>query len=242
MSRADDSQRVAQIAITLDLEMSAEYPRRGMTEWNYRKGDLDEATKRYSLQAGELVKKYGGVLHFFCVGQVLEQPSVDWLKALAAAGHPIGNHTYDHISLKAAKREELQFRFQRAPWLTGDKSVPELIRDNIAVTTKAMVQGAGITPNGFRTPGGFANGLTDRPDLQQLLLDLGFSWVSSKYPAHQSGRPKVVPDDAVFADIVRAQTDSQPFAYPSGLIEVPMSPISDVTAFRTNYWKRDYFL
>ncbi|MDB5338236.1 MAG: putative xylanase/chitin deacetylase [Planctomycetaceae bacterium] len=242
MSRADDGQRVAQIAITLDLEMSAEYPRRGMTEWNYRKGDLDEATKRYSLQAGELVKKSGGVLHFFCVGQSFEQPSIDWLKELSAAGHPIGNHTYDHIFVKAAKLEELQFRFRRAPWLTGDKSVPDLIRDNIAVTTKAMKTAAGIIPNGFRTPGGFANGLTDRPDLQQMLLDLGFTWVSSKYPAHQTGRPKEAPGDEVFADIVRAQKDAQPFAYPSGLIEIPMSPISDVGAFRTNYWKREYFL
>ena len=242
ISQAEDSQRIAQIAITLDLEMSAEYPKRGMTEWNYRKGDLDDATKKYALQAGELVKKYGGVLHYFCVGQVLEHPSVDWLKELAAAGHPIGNHTYDHVNLRASKPEELQFRFKRAPWLIGGKSVADVIRENIAITTQAMIAATGITPNGFRTPGGFPNGLTDRPDLQQLLLDLGFTWVSSKYPGHQSGRPKEIPSDAVFADIVRAQKDAQPFAYPSGLIEVPMSPISDVGAFRTNYWKREFFL
>ena len=36
--------------------------------------------------------------------------------------------------------------------------------------------------------------------------------------------------------------DAQPLVYPSGLIEIPMSPISDVTAFRSNYWKLDYFL
>ena len=242
ISRADEGRPPAQIAISLDLEMSAEYPQRGMTEWNYRKGDLDDATKKYALQAGELVKKHGGVLHYFCVGQVLEQPDVTWLKALAAAGHPIGNHTYDHIFLKAAKAEELQFRVRRAPWLVGSKTVPEFIRDNIAVTTRAMQERAGITPNGFRTPGGFGNGLSDRPDLQQMLLDLGFTWVSSKYPAHHSGRPKEVPGEEVFADIVRAQKEAQPFAYPSGLIEVPMSPISDVTAFRSNYWQREYFL
>lgn len=242
MSRAADSPRPALIAISLDLEMSAEYPRRGMTEWNYRKGDLDDATKQYALQAGELVKKWGGVLHYFCVGQVLEHPNVDWLKQLAAAGHPIGNHTYDHVFIKATKLDEIQFRFKRAPWLTRGKTVPEILRDNIAITTKAMQDGAGITPNGFRTPGGFNNGLTDRPDLQQMLLDLGFTWVSSRYPAHKAGRPKEAPGEDVFADILRAQKDAQPFVYPSGLIEVPMSPISDVGAFRTNYWKREHFL
>src|SRR5213083_1220611 len=30
--------------------------------------------------------------------------------------------------------------------------------------------------------------------------------------------------------------------YPSALVEVPMSPISDVTAFRTHNWKLDWFL
>ena len=242
MSRADETQRVAQIAITLDLEMSAEYPRRGMTEWNYRKGDLDDATKQYAVRAGELVKKYGGVLHYFCVGQVFEQPNVDWLKQLAAAGHPIGNHTYDHIFLRATRVEDLQFRFRRAPWLLADKKLPDLIRENIVITTKAMQSVAGITPNGFRTPGGFSDGLADRPDLQQMLLDLGFTWVSSKYPAHQAGRPKEAPGDEVFADILRAQKDAQPFVYPTGLIEIPMSPISDVGGFRTYYWKREYFL
>src|SRR5215218_2350137 len=85
-----DRPRKALIAITLDLEMSAQYPRRDMTEWNYRKGDLDDATKKYALDAGRLVKKRGGLIHYFCVGRVLEQPDVGWLKDLAAAGHPIG--------------------------------------------------------------------------------------------------------------------------------------------------------
>src|SRR3954466_5724739 len=102
MSRAEGNERQALIGISLDLEMSAEYPVRGNTEWNYRKGDLDDATKQYSLRAGDLVKKRGGVLHYFWLGQVFEQADVGWLKELAAAGHPMGNHTYDHVFLKAA--------------------------------------------------------------------------------------------------------------------------------------------
>src|SRR5947209_17565516 len=144
----------ALVAITLDLEMSAEYPRRGMTEWNYRKGDLDADTKRYAVKAAEVVKDRGGRIHFFAVGQTLEQEDVGWLKDLAAAGHPVGNHTYDHVNLLATKPEDVQFRFRRAPWLVRGKTVAEVIEDNIATTTVALRERCGITANGFRTPGG----------------------------------------------------------------------------------------
>jgi peptidoglycan/xylan/chitin deacetylase (PgdA/CDA1 family) len=234
--------RKALVAITLDLEMSAEYPRRGMTEWNYRKGDLDADTKRYAVKVAEIVKDRGGRIHFFAVGQTLEQEDVGWLKDLAAAGHPVGNHTYDHVNLLAAKPEDVQFRFRRAPWLIRGRTVADVIEDNIATTTLALKERCGITPAGFRTPGGFHRGLKDRPDLQKMLLKQGFTWVSSLYPAHTCGTPKQPPGDAVYADIVRAQAEAQPFAYPSGLVEVPMSPVSDVTAFRAHYWKLDWFL
>ena len=232
----------ALIAITLDLEMSAEYPKRGVTEWNYRKGELDADTKKYATAAAKVAKDRGGLIHFFAVGSTLEQEDVGWLKDLAAAGHPVGNHTYDHVYLLAQKPEEIQFRFKRAPWLIRDKTVAQVIEDNIATTTVALKERCGITPNGFRTPGGFRDGLKSRDDLQKMLLKQGFTWCSSLYPTHTCGKPKEEPTDAVFADIVKASAAAQPFAYPSGLIEVPMSPISDVNAFRTHYWKLDWFL
>ncbi|MDB5310127.1 MAG: putative xylanase/chitin deacetylase [Gemmataceae bacterium] len=234
--------RKALVAITLDLEMSAEYPKRGMTEWNYRKGELDADTKKYAVEAAKVAKDRGGLIHFFAVGQSLEQEDVGWLKALDAAGHPVGNHTYDHVNLKATKPEDVQFRFRRAPWLLRDRPVADVIEDNVAATTTALKARCGITPNGFRTPGGFHDGLADRPDLQKMLLKQGFAWVSSLYPAHKSGTPKQPPGDDVYADIVRGQAAAQPFVYPTGLVEVPMSPVSDVTAFRTHYWKLDWFL
>ncbi len=239
---AEPKKPSAQIAITLDLEMSAQYPRRDITEWNYEKGNLDEATKDYAVRAAKLVKELGGVIHFFCVGRVLEQPSAEWLKEIAALGCPIGNHTYDHVYLLAKKPEEIQFRFQRSPWLIAGRKPEEVIRENIRLCSEAMKTRAGIAPNGFRTPGGFANGLDGRVDIQHMLLDLGFKWVSSKYPAHATGKPKEEPSAEVYADIVRAQSSAQPYVYENGLVEIPMSPISDVGAFRTNYWKLDWFL
>lgn len=241
-SVAQPRPRPALVAITLDLEMSAEYPRRGMTEWNYRKGDLDADTKRYAVRAAEVAKGLGAVVHFFALGQTLEQEDVGWLKDLAAAGHPVGNHTYDHVNLLAQKPEDIQFRFRRAPWLVRGRTVAEVIEQNIEATTAALKERCGITPNGFRTPGGFPTGLRDRADLQRLLQRQGFTWVSSLYPPHPCGTPKVEPGEEVYAAVVRAQAAAQPFAYPSGLVEVPMSPVSDVTAFRTHYWKLEWFL
>jgi len=200
----------AQIAITFDLEMSRHYPKRGMTEWDYQKGNLDEATKQYSVNAARLVKKRGGKIHFFCVGRVLEQANIDWLLEIAKTGHPIGNHTYDHINITAKTAAATQFRFQRAPWLVANQTAEQVIRKNIEMTTGAMKERAGIIPNGFRTPGGFSNGLNDREDLQQILLDCGFTWVSCKYPRHLSGEPKKEPSPEVYADIVRAQREAQP--------------------------------
>jgi len=95
---------------------------------------------------------------------------------------------------------------------------------------------------GFRTPGGFANGLADRPDVQQILTDMGFTWVSSKYPAHATTDAGAEPTQAVYDNLVKAQAEAQPFVYPKGLIEVPMSPISDIGAFRGGRWRLDWFL
>ena len=82
----------------------------------------------------------------------------------------------------------------------------------------------------------------DVPEIQQLLIDQGYRWVSSLYPAHRAAITDEASWHDVRADIVAQQQASQPFVYPSGLIEIPMSPVSDVTAFRAHQWKLDQFL
>jgi hypothetical protein len=181
------------------------------------------------------------VIHSFCVGRVLEQQSADWLKKIAAAGHPIGNHTYDHVNVLAKKPDDIQSRFRAAPWLIQGRTPTQVIRENIAMTTLAMKERAGIRPHGFRTPGGFRGGLKGRPDIQKMLLDLGFKWCSSHYPPHPMAR-ETKPSAKVLEGIAAAQVQAQPWVYPSGLIEVPMSPISDVTGFRGGRWKLDWYL
>lgn len=239
--RAAESDQ-ALVAITFDLEMSANFPTRDVTHWNFEKGNLNDATKQYSVEAARIVKRAGGVLHFFAVGQVFEQASVDWLKQIVQDGHPVGNHTYDHVNVTATEVKDLQFRFQRAPWLLRGQSVADAIRENIQLTNKAMKARLGIDPAGFRTPGGFGNGLRDHPSIRAMLLEIGFDWISSLYPAHPYGEPMQEPSAAVLEGIVAAQANAQPFVYPDGLIEIPMTPISDIGAFRTGQWKLEWFL
>ena len=231
----------AQIAITLDLEMSRNFPVWEEMRWDYEKGNLNEETKAYTVEACRRVKAHGGVLHTFCVARVCEQENLDWLRGIAQAGHPIGNHTYDHVNVRATELEDVQFRFRRAPWLAGGRTAAELIRENIRLANEAIKTRIGVTPAGFRTPGGFNDGLAGREDVQRMLMELGFTWVSSMYPAHPVGAAMQKPTAAALEAIVAAQQKCQPFVYPTGLVEVPMSPISDIGAFRTGRWKLEWF-
>jgi hypothetical protein len=232
----------ALVAITLDLEMSRNFPMWEDTHWDYEKGNLNEETKKYAVEASKRVKAAGGVVHFFAVGRVFEQESAAWLKEIAQAGHPVGNHTYDHVNVLATKPEDIQLRFKRSPWLIDGQKPMDVIRENIRLTTAALKTRIGVDPAGFRTPGGFHDGLTGRTDVQLMLSELGFTWVSSKYPAHPVGEPKSEPTQAIYEGIIKAQAAAQPFIYPKGLIEVPMSPISDIGAFRGGRWKLEWFL
>jgi hypothetical protein len=146
------------------------------------------------------------------------------------------------VNVKATRGEEIQFRFKRAPWLIEGKTPAEVIRENVRLTSAALKTRLGTTPAGFRTPGGFSTGLGDRPDVQRMLLDLGFTWVSSRYPSHAGSEPGKEPGRDVRESILKAQEAAQPFVYPGGLVEVPMSPITDIVAFRTGRWKLDWFL
>ena len=46
---ADDNK--ALIAVTLDLEMSRNFPTWEQTHWDYKKGNLNDETKKYTLEA-----------------------------------------------------------------------------------------------------------------------------------------------------------------------------------------------
>ncbi|HUS06660.1 MAG TPA: polysaccharide deacetylase family protein [Bryobacteraceae bacterium] len=243
--------RKALVSITLDLEMARNYPTWDETEWDYEKGNLSPAVKQYAVEAARRVKAKGGIIHFFAVGRVFEQPDIAWLQQIVRTGHLVGNHTYDHINLRSTSLDGIQPRFRRAPWLVEGRRPIDVIAENIRMTSQAIRRRLGVEPAGFRAPGGFPEGLGNHLEVQRMLLEQGFQWASTKYVSH-SGIPPYNPNGGlelvrepapeVFASVLAAQEPSQPSIYRTGLIEVPMCPISDLIAFRTAHWKLDYFL
>src|SRR5438552_1116021 len=105
----------ALVAITLDLEMSRNFPTWNDMHWDYEKGNLNEETKRYAVEGCRRIRQAGGVAHCFAVGRVFEQADASWLRGIVQAGHAVGNHTYDHVNLLAQWPEAIQFRFRRCP-------------------------------------------------------------------------------------------------------------------------------
>ena len=105
----------AQIAITLDLEMSRKYPTRDMMEWDFQKGNLNEPTKNYSLAAARLTRDLGGLIHFFCVGRVLEQANIDWLKQIAEMGlaqeQEVTRCIHELVDLALSEKDHTSNRF-----------------------------------------------------------------------------------------------------------------------------------
>jgi hypothetical protein len=61
--------------------------------------------------------------------------------------------------------------------LIEGKAPTEVIAANIRVAESALKRRIGIAPAGFPTPGGFNDGLADRPDLQSMLQKMGYKSV-----------------------------------------------------------------
>ena len=158
-------------------------------------------------------------------------------------GHSVGNHTCDHVNVLATRPDQIQPRFARAPWLLRGREPLDFLRENISMTSEAMRNRLGVDPAGFRTPGGFPQGLSGRADLQRMLVEQGFGWVSGKYARHPIGPVGDEPSNTVLDGIRKAQSESQPFRYPeTNLLEIPMSPVSDIGAFRNSRWPLSGFL
>lgn len=87
----------------------------------------------YTEEILDLLDEYGAKATFFCVGSCVEQyPSVT--AAVVARGHELGNHTFDHVNLRA--------------------SSVELCRGQLRDTERAIYDAAQVTPRLLRPPEG----------------------------------------------------------------------------------------
>jgi len=156
--------------------------------------------KEYMLKLCDTAEKFGVQLHFFQIGNGLEpDQDVSYLEEILRRGHLVDNHTYSHL-----------------PLITGDI---DTLDKELATTNRLMKERLGWTCTVLRGPGGYQNGVQDCPANQEIILKNGFRWVSSQYDGTLGQRGL---DDAI-----AAPSRHHPYAYPNGLIEIPIQGFTD---------------
>ena len=131
---------------------------------------------------------------YFVVGQVFEQTGYHLAEEPLRPGRTSGGQPHLRPCQRESEtaRRHPSFGLSRArTWLIEGKKPHEVIRENVRLTSVAATEDpAGNRPGQLPHAGGFSEGLSDRPDVQLMLRKMGFSWVSSKYPAHPLGEAR----------------------------------------------------
>lgn len=201
---------------------------------------LDADSKQYVLKMHEVARSYNVHPYFLLVGSSLEDPDIDYLKELVAAGHEVGNHTYTHSNVKAKTIASLQAVYASAPWLAHGRTPLQVIQDEVRATNAAIRERLGVTVTDFGTPGAFSTGLNDVPEVQSLLKEEGFTHITSHY-LHPAPRGAKRPPLAQVEAALRKNIDKlQPYRYPNGLLEIAPMALTDIAAFRVldlDHWE-----
>ena len=213
------------------VEMCTNFPY-WTSQWNHLKGALDADSKQYVLKMHEVARSYGVHLYFLLVGSSFEDPDIDYLKQLVAAGHEVGNHTYTHLNVKAKTVESLQAVYASAPWRANGRTPLQVIHDEVRATNAAIRERLGVRVTGFGTPGAFSTGLHDVPEVQALLKDEGFTHVTSHYLSPAPRGAKRPPLDQLETAMRKNIDRLQPYRYPNGLLEIAPMALTDIAAFR----------
>jgi len=161
----------------------------------------------YMLRLCDTAERHDVALHFFKIANGLE-PDVDagHLEEILARGHVVDSHTYSHV-----------------PLVTDDL---EALDDEVSRANRLLRERLGVTSTVLRGPGGYAEGLRGLPENQRIILDKGFRWVSGEYSDNlRSGE---------LGAAVRNPSVDVPYAYDSGLIELPIQTWTDRSFFDTH--------
>jgi peptidoglycan-N-acetylglucosamine deacetylase len=135
-------------------------------QWSYMKTHGDAGWEDYPTYLDivvprvlEMLRKYHLSITFFIVGQdAALDKNRDALRSIAAAGHEIGNHSFQH-----------------EPWL--HLYSPEEIEKELAIAESAIENATGMRPIGFRGPGFSLSDAT-----LQVLSQRGYAYDASTFP------------------------------------------------------------
>ncbi len=168
-------------------------------------GRIIPEVQEYTLGLCSVAEEFDVRLHFFFVGNGFEQ-TFDCLKEVLDRGHVVDNHTYSHL-----------------PLLTDDV---QKLDEELAKVNGLFEERLGWTSTVLRGPGGYQNGLDGRPENQEVILKNGFKWVSCRFDGTNLKDREYV---------LRSPEINVPYAYPSGLVEIPFQGFTDRSFFDNVY-------
>lgn len=170
-------------------------------------GRIMHPLRAYTLGLCDTAEEFGVQLHFFYVVNGLEDPDIQYLHEILQRGHVIDNHTYSHMLLNYPDANRLSWELSTA--------------------NRALESRLGVRSTVLRGPGGLPTGLDRIPTNQEIILANGFSWVSSHMESTMGKYGN--------AHDIAAPARLQPYAYPSGLIEIPIQGWMDRIFFDFEY-------
>jgi peptidoglycan/xylan/chitin deacetylase (PgdA/CDA1 family) len=184
------------VALSYDLEMCAGYQPDGVNH-----GRILPEVQKYALDLCGVAEEFGTQLHFFHVGNGFDE-TFDCLEEMLHRGHFVDNHTFTHLPLLTDEVERLD---------------EELAKVN-ALYEERLGWGSTV----LRGPGGYQDGLDDRPENQEVILKNGFKWVSCRFDSTDLKNREYV---------LASPAENVPYAYPSGLVEIPIHGYTDRSFF-----------
>jgi peptidoglycan/xylan/chitin deacetylase (PgdA/CDA1 family) len=153
----------------------------------------------------DTAENYGVRLQFFQIANGLEVDEVvSHVQEIIRRGHAVDCHTYSHMNLTVNSTKELDKELKLAN---------QLFEKNLGFRSIIL-----------RGPGGYRHGDL-KPENQQVILDNGFRCVSGEFDY------EILKQDYTY--FISAPSRNLPFAYPTGLIEVPFQGWTDRTWFDT---------
>ncbi len=214
-------------SISLDLDDLWTYLRtHGESGWEERPSYLTT----FIPMALDLLAELELLITFFVVGADGERDeNADALRSLAAAGHEIGNHTYEHEPwLHLYSRERLQEELERSE--------------------RSIVRSTGQLPRGFRGPG-----YSWSPALLDLLARRGYLYDASTLPTYlgplarayyfrtaRLGKDETATRSELFGTLADGLRPSRPYwwrlAEGRTMLEIPVTTFPGIkTPFHMSY-------
>lgn len=185
-------------------------------------GRIIEPVQQYSIDLCKIANEYSAKLHFFYVCNGFETMKYQYLKDILDLGHDIDSHTYDHQPVATC--------------------APEVLDEQLRKANEALLKYLGISPIILRGPVGYKDGMKDIcHENRMVILNNGFQYITGEIRTDELTTPREKWNSLLI--------DAQPYQYPEGLVEIPITGWTDRMWFdmrsevdqkTLDAWRKDY--